>query len=131
MLERELVSVPSYLSKEHRSQISQLEGSLGNRAAELKSLKRLQSVADWQKQFFEIEEIESLDRLTTEKLLVEIDGPPFDMRSEELEKIEPVRSRLTAHLDQISMDDLFRRIEQLKPEKQQQLLKLLSELLSD
>jgi hypothetical protein len=130
LLQRELSSVPSYLSKQHSEQIGKLAISLENRIAELKNMERLQKILDWQEQFLEAREVENLDRVSTEKLLAEIRNPPYEMLVEELKQIEPITSRLTAHLDQISMDDLFRRIELLKPEIQKQLLKRLSALLN-
>ncbi len=128
-LAQELTSVPAYLSKHHAAQVSQLLESVKSHLANLEDLERRAMVFEWQKRYLDLGDVEKLDLRETEELLSEIRKPPCELRSDERVKIEPITNLLTAHLDQMSIDDLLARIEQLQEKNQRQLLKRLSALL--
>lgn len=128
-LTQELGSAPAYLSHDHAAQIGLLLQSVESRLADLQDLERSEKVAEWLKRYHDLADVEKLDHLATEKMLSEIRNPPCELRSEELVKIKPIANLLTAHLDQMSMDDLFARIELLQEEHQRHLLKRLAALL--
>ena len=63
-----------------------------------------------------------LDRYETERLLKALRHPPDELRPEEQATRQPLVAKLTAHLDQMSMDEMIVRIEQLPTARQHQLL---------
>ena len=130
-LAQELAAAPTYLSTQHSAQVGQLLLSAQNRLAELEELERSAEVATWQKHYLDLTDIEQLDHHQTEQLLQELRKPPCELRLEERVKLEPITNQLTDHLDQMSMDELFRRIERLREQHQRQLLERLSTLLGN
>ena len=128
-LEKELSAAPTYLSAQHVADVKQLQESVQTRIAELIELERSAIVADWLHRYLELGDVQELDRHTTEELLQGLQNPPCELRPEEQLQLAPIVSRLTAHLDQMSMDELFARIERLSESQQRQLLTRLSSML--
>ncbi|HRX61972.1 MAG TPA: hypothetical protein P5260_12280 [Candidatus Competibacter sp.] len=128
-LAQELAAAPAYLSVQHAAQVGQLLESVHHRLAELDELERSAKVAAWQQRYFDLGHVERLDRYATEQLLQELRHPPCVLRPEEQAVLAPMISRLTAHLDQMSVDELFARIERLAEPQQRELLARLSALL--
>lgn len=129
-LAQELADAPAYLSAQHAAQVRELLHSAQCRLAELDELKRNTKVVAWQRRYLHLADIEQLDRHATEQLLQELRDPPCELRSEEQVELAPIFNRLTAHLDQMSMEELFARIERLDEPRQRQLLDRLSALLA-
>jgi hypothetical protein len=92
-------------------------------------LERSVKIAAWQRRYSGLDQVEHLDRYATEQLLQELHHPPCVLRPEEQAALAPMISRLTAHLDQMSVDELFARIERLSESQQRELLARLSDLL--
>jgi len=65
-----------------------------------------------------------------EELLQDIQHPPCDLNADERTILDPVISQLMTRLDQMSLDELFSRIERLSKEHRLQILKRLTELQS-
>lgn len=128
-LVKELAAAPAYLSAQHFADVKPLQESAQIRISELDELERSTIVADWQQRYLELADVKQLDRHTTEELLQGLHNPPCKFRPEEWAKLTPITNRLTAHLDQMSMDELFTRIERLSESHQRQLLTQLSTLL--
>lgn len=128
-LAQELAAAPAYLSVEHAAQVGQLLESVHHRLAELDELERSTKVAAWQRRYLTLDPVEHLDRYATEQLLQELRHPPCVLRPEEQAALAPMISRLTAHLDQMSVDELFARIKRLSEPQQRELLARLSALL--
>ena len=74
-----------------------------------------------------LDDVSQLRKSETEQLKA-LRHPPDEPLPEEQALMQPVMTRLTAHLDQMSMDEIIARIERLPAERQRQLLGLLSEL---
>lgn len=128
-IERELVAAPAFLSAEDHGYVEQLLDLVRQRREELDEQERRATVARWQKRYLELGDADRLGRHETEQLLLELRNPPCALRQEELALVVPIAARLTARLDQLSMDELVARIRQLSKEQQSQLLSLLSTLL--
>ncbi|WXG55025.1 MAG: hypothetical protein RNU03_10260 [Candidatus Sedimenticola sp. (ex Thyasira tokunagai)] len=128
-LEKELAVAPTYLTAQHVADVKQLRESVQNRIAELDELERITVVADWQQRYLKLVDIKQLGRHTTEELLQDLLDPPCQLRQEERAQLTQITNRLTAHLDQMSMDELFTRIERLSESQQHLLLTRLSTLL--
>ena len=112
-LAQELAAAPAYLSARHAAQIGQLLEAVQRRSAEIDELERSAKAAAWQRRYLNLADVEHLDRHATEQLLQELRNPPCELRPEEQATLAPITSRLTAHLDQLSMDELFARIERV------------------
>lgn len=129
-LERELSDAPPYLAKKDRAQVVQLLELVRRRFAELDELERSTKVTAWKQQFLDLSDVEQLDRHTTELLLQALRKPPCELRPEDQTQMTPIADRLTAHLDQMSIDELVARIERLSPAQQLQLFKRLSAMVA-
>lgn len=129
-LRQELDNAPSYLSTRHSTQVKQMLQSVEGRLGEFEELERQEKVSKWQRRYLKIADVGQLDYHATEKLLQEISKPPYELRHEERMRLDSITNQLTTHLDQISMDDLFSRIEQLQERHQLKLLERLSTLLA-
>ncbi|CAK0769189.1 conserved hypothetical protein [Gammaproteobacteria bacterium] len=127
--EQELLNAPSYLAAEDRQQIEQLLDLVKQRRMELEEQQRRDAVAKWQQGFPAIGEIEKFGKRDTERFLKSLRTPPHELLPAEQAAIAPILAGLTAHLDQISMDDILERIVRLSTERQRQLLLQLSERL--
>ena len=128
-LAQELAAAPAYLSAQHAAQVGQLLEAVQHRLAKLDESERTAKVAAWQRRYLGLGDIEHLDRLATEQLLQELRNPPCPLRPEEQGRLASITRRLTARLDQLSMDELLARIERLSESRQRELLARLSALL--
>jgi hypothetical protein len=128
-LERELSAVPAYLAAQHAAEVGELLAAVQRRRADLEELERRAQVAAWHGIFLRIPDIECLDTSTTERLLERIRTPPCELHPEEKSQVAPIALRLTAHLDRLSLDDLFARIGRLSEPQKRQIFVRLSTLL--
>jgi len=128
-LEQELQTAPGYLADADRAQVDRLLNVVRQRFLALAEQARQAQMAAWQQPFLVLENVDDLSRYETEQLLKVLQQPPYELRLVEQTGLEPVRMKLTAHLDQISMNELIQRIFQLSLDRQQQLLNLLLEQL--
>ena len=80
--------------------------------------------------YTEIDDVDLLDRYVIEELLLDLQHPPCDLKADERTILDPIATRLTARIDQISLDELFSRIEGLSEEYQLKILEKLTELLN-
>ena len=128
-LEQELQTAPGYLADADRAQVDRLLNAVRQRFLALAEQARQAQLAAWQQPFLVLENVDDLSRYETEQLLKVLQQPPHELRLAEQTALEPVRMKLTAHLDQISMNELIQRIFQLPLDRQQQLLNLLLEQL--
>ena len=128
-LERELSAAPAYLAAQHAAEVGELLVEIQRRRVDLEELERHAKVAAWQQIYLGMPDVERLDAHTTERLLEQVRTPPCELRPEEQSQVVPIVLRLTAHLDRLTLDDLFARIERLLEPQQRQLLSRLSALL--
>lgn len=128
-LERELSAAPAYLAAQHAAEAGELLVEIQRRRVDLEELERHAKVAAWQQIYLGMPDVERLDAHTTERLLERVRTPPCELRPEEQSQVAPIVLRLTAHLDRLTLDDLFARIERLLEPQQRQLLSRLSALL--
>ncbi|WP_295400257.1 hypothetical protein [uncultured Thiocystis sp.] len=126
MLEQELKNAPASLAADDRARIELLLVAVSQRLAEHAEQARRARVIAWQQRFLSLGPVEQLDRHATEDLLKGLRGPPDGLLPAEKSIVESVRVALTAHLDQMSMDDIVARIERLALERQRQLFELLA-----
>jgi len=129
-LAQELASAPTYLSTEHANKVTELLSAAQCRLTELNEFDCREKVKVWQKKFLELDKIEKLESVETEKLLQELQNPPCELRQDEQGKMDPIKQRLESHYDQMSVDELVRRITNLPKALQKQLLDHLSVLLT-
>ncbi len=128
-LERELSAAPAYLAAQHAAEVGELLAAVQRRRADFDEFERRAKIAAWQQIYLGIPDVERLDAHSTERLLERIRTPPCELRPEEQSQVALVVADLTAHLDRLSLDDLFARIERLLEAQQRQLLVRLSALL--
>jgi hypothetical protein len=121
-LEQELAAAPGYLSDADRLQVTQWLDTVRGRRALLEDQARRARFQVWWRGFAALGEVSVLDRYETERLLKALRHPPDELRPEEQATRQPLVAKLTAHLDQISMDEMIVRIEQLPTARQHQLL---------
>ncbi|AFL72856.1 hypothetical protein Thivi_0814 [Thiocystis violascens DSM 198] len=131
MLERELKNAPAYLADDDRARIEQLVVAVRQRQAEHAEQKRRARVIAWQQRFCALGSMEQIDRHATEELLKTLRGPPDELLPSEKAMLDPVMAALTAHLDQMSMDEIVARIEQLTLERQRKLYQRLAARFAD
>ncbi len=129
-LERELIEAPAYLADADRAEAIRLHEAVQQRQAQLLEKERFQQMAGWQRHFVEFSDVITLDRPTVEHLFSLLDSPPCPLRSEELSWQREVATRLTARLDELSLDDLVARIERLSPLMRLALFDRLSRLMT-
>ena len=129
--QQELNNAPAYLANDDRAQIEQLLAAVSQRQAEHAEQNRRARVNVWQQRFVTLGSMEQLDRHATEELLKALRSPPDELLPSEKAMVDPVMAALTAHLDQMSMDEIVARIEQLALERQRKLYKLLAARFAD
>ena len=130
-IQQELQTAPGYLAEADRAQIEQLLNIVKQRLEKLEEQARQAQLTAWQQPFLALGNINNLSRYETEQLLKDLQHPPYELRPAELAVLEPVQKQLTAHLDQLSIDELIQRIAQLPIARQRQLLNLLLEQLKE
>ena len=125
----ELAAAPAYLSAQHAAQVESLRVAVKKRATELALLGRKAQVNRWKAHYITLADVERLDSHATGRLLRELQKPPFELLAAEQAELEPITNRLTAHLDQLSLEKLFERIKRLSEAQKSQLLAWLAGLL--
>lgn len=130
-LERELIAAPHYLSISDREVVDTLLRSVQQRLNTIDSQIRLKTVADWQSRLPKLSDIDAFDKTITERYLHLLRSPPCELLTEEKLAVEPILSKLTEHIDQISMDEIIGRIERLPLDRQRNLLEELVKRLAD
>jgi len=128
-LEQELIATPSFLGDEDRVHAGALLAVVQQRRILMEEQARHAAVTTWQQRFPTLMEIENLAHHDTERLLREVRTPPCELTQDEQERLAPIAGRLVAHLDRLSLDELYQRIAQLAQAQQRQLLERLTELL--
>ncbi len=129
-LERELRAAPTFLAATHAAQVAELSEAVRRRGADLDELARRSKVAIWEQGYLDLSNIDGLDAHTTQRLLERIRTPPCELRPEEQSRMAPIATKLTAHLDRLSLDELLTRIERLLEPQQRLVFARLSALLS-
>ena len=125
----ELAAAPAFLSAQQAAQVESLRVAVKKRATEPAALARNAQVSRWKAHFIIFADVEQLDRHATGRLLRDLQKPPCELLAAEQAELEPITNRLTAHLDQLSLEKLFERIKRLSEAQKSQLLAWLAELL--
>lgn len=128
-LKRELQSAPDYLAKKDQEKVSEILKLISQHQIQLDEEARSEQIKIWLSQFLTLQNIAALSRTEIERWLKLLRTPPNDIKSDELLLLHPVEVQLTAHLDQISMDEIIERIERLPMQAQHKLALLLSQRL--
>lgn len=128
-LKEELIEAPAYLSLDHLNRIMKLQKEVQTRIEELEETERSSIVKNWLKKYREIDDVIQLDRYMIEELLKDLQHPPCDLNAEERDAVNPIKNQLIKRIDQLSLDELFSRIEDLSKEYQMKIMKKLKELL--
>ncbi|MCW8884757.1 MAG: hypothetical protein OQK12_05810, partial [Motiliproteus sp.] len=114
----ELINAPNYLSESDAQRIAALNENVQHRLKALDELARNEQIKQWMQRFSSVERVEKLGRPETEELIREIQSPPHNLRDEEYIVLGPIEKALVFHLDQMSLDDIIQRIQQLPRDKQ-------------
>ena len=129
-LESELVSAPEYLSLDAKYEVGKYLDAISERHTLLTEELRVSKVNEWIKRFSSIT-LQTLSKNEIEQYLKSITNPPVELTLDEKNKIDPIETQLTAHLDQLSVDEIVARIERLPKDMQRQLIKMLKDKLSE
>jgi hypothetical protein len=130
-LERELQATPGYLAEKDQEKVDEILHLVSQRRTELEEDVRSKQVKVWLAQFLNLQNIESLSRPETERWLKSLRNPPDDAKPDELSVLRPIETQLTAHLDQMGMEEIIARIERLPVKSQRKLVLLLSQRLME
>lgn len=130
-LERELQAAPGYLAEKDREKVAEILHLVSQRRTGLEEDDRSQQVKTWLAQLLTLQNITALSRPETEQWLKSLRNPPDNAKPDELSVLQPIESQLTAHLDQMSMDEIIARIERLPVKAQRKLVLLLSQRLME
>ncbi|BAU58043.1 hypothetical protein HH1059_13340 [Halorhodospira halochloris] len=125
-LEQELLAAPSYLAREDRTHVANLLVAVRKRRAELAEQQRAQHVAEWLSQLPQENEIKSFDLRQAEELLRQLESPPEQLNNQEYNQLKPLKEAATARYDELSIEDIIRRIMRLSEERRKELLARLS-----
>lgn len=127
-LQAEFNNAPGFLAESDRIALSRLRGVIDSRIQNLEAEERKAQIARWQAGFPSLAAVATMDRSQVERLLVELQSPPVGLGDQEERWRETLRDRLTARLDEISLDDLVSRIQCLSPALRAQLLQRLASM---
>ena len=130
-LERELQAAPGYLAEKDQEKVAEILHLVSQRRTKLEEDARSKQVKTWLAQFLTLQNITALSRLETEQWLKSLRNPPDDAKPDELSVLQPIETQLTAHLDQMGMDEIIARIERLPVKAQRKLVLLLSQRLME
>ncbi len=130
VLERELNAAPTYLSHADQAQINDILEAIRCRHAEVDEYERRDRVLAWQKYFLNLHAIQELEKHETEQILKKLHHPPDELLREERMLLAQIELDLTAHLDQMGMDEIVSRIERLPRHVQHKLLLILTDRLA-
>ena len=129
--EQELKVAPGYLSNADLTEVEHLLEAVRQRRSTLEEDARQTRITAWRNPFLAISdyEVRALAKHETEQWLKTLRQPPDELRPEEQAVLQPIMAQLTAHLDQMSIDEILSRIAQLPVARQRQLLAVLTERL--
>lgn len=130
-LERELQAAPSYLAEKDQEKVVEILYLVSQHRTELEEKARSRQVNAWLTQFLVLQNITVLSKSETEQWLKSLRNPPDDAKSDELLVLQPIETQLTAHLDQLSLNEIITRIERLPVKLQRKLVLLLSQRLME
>ncbi|MFI0398681.1 MAG: hypothetical protein ACH34X_06350 [Thiolinea sp.] len=128
-LERELQAAPGYLAEKDQEKVAEILHLVKQRRVELEEATRRQQMSVWLAQFLTLQNIANLSKSESERWLKLLQNPPDHATHDELSVLQPIESQLTAHLDQMSLDEIIARIGKLPVKAQRKLVLLLSERL--
>ncbi len=128
-LKKELAEAPSYLSTAHVDEVIKLQEEVNTRINNLEESERNSIVKKWLEKFNGINDIGQLDQYVVKDLLLELQHPPCELNENDRIIIAPIINQLTSRIDQISLDELFSRIEGLSEKFQKKIFKKLKEIL--
>jgi hypothetical protein len=130
-LERELQAAPGYLSDTDQHKVTEIYQLVVSRRAEQEEDARSKQVNTWLASFQTLQNMTALSKAETEQWLTALRKPPNGIKPDEIAVLQPVETQLTAHLDQMSLDEIIIRIERLSVKAQRKLVLLLSERLME
>lgn len=130
-LERELQAAPGYLAQKDQEKVAEILQLVRQRRTELEEEARSKQVKVWLAQFLTLQNITALSRPETERWLKSLRNPPDDAKPDELSVLQPIETQLTAHLDQMGMEEIIARIERLPVKSQRKLVLLFSQRLME
>lgn len=130
VLEKELNAAPVYLSRTDHQQVEKILNLVHCRRAEIDECDRQDRVLAWQKPFLNLNPIHVLERFETEQILKRLHNPPDELRRDEKVLLQLIEDQLTAHLDQMGMEEIMGRIERLPFNVQHKLLLILTDRLA-
>lgn len=126
-LERELQQAPAYLTHHDKQACTMLSKQVQNQIAEFKEAQRVQGIKVWLKNLDRIPIPEQLSQAELEYWLRLIQSPPFILTVNEQVIVKPLEEKLLTRIDQLSLDDIMRRINRLPLEVKRQLYQKLQE----
>ena len=130
-LEKELDAAPGYLSETDQQKVADMRLLLRERRTLLEEMARRQRLQAWLAPLQALQNIASLSKAETEQWLSVLRNPPAGVKLDELSILQPIETQLTAHLDQMSLDEIIARIGKLPVKAQRKLVLLLSERLME
>ncbi len=130
-LERELQAAPGYLAESDQERVTEILQLVSQRRTELEEEERSKQIKLWLAQFLTLQNISALSQPETERWLKSLRSPPDDAKPDELSVLQSIATQLTAHLDQMSMDEIIARIARLPVTAQRKLVLLLSQRLME
>ncbi|MEB4593564.1 hypothetical protein VSS37_21480 [Candidatus Thiothrix sp. Deng01] len=130
-LERELQAAPGYLAQKDQEKVTEILHLVSQRRKELEEDTCSKQVKAWLAEFLALQNLTALSQPETERWLKSLRNPPQDAKPDELSVLQPLETQLTAHLDQMSMDEIIARIERLPVKAQRKLALLLSQRLME
>ena len=130
-LERELQAAPGYLAEKDQEKVADILRLVSQRRTELEEDTRSKQITAWHTQFLALQNITALSKAETEQWLTALRKPPNGIKPEEIAVLQPIETQLTAHLDQMSLDEIIARIERLPVKAQRKLVLLLSQRLME
>lgn len=130
-LEKELDAAPGYLSEADQQKVADMRLLLRERRTLLEEAARRQRLQAWLAPLQALQNIASLSKAETEQWLSVLRNPPAGVKPDELSILQPIEVQLTAHLDQMSLDEIIARIGKLPVKAQRKLVLLLSERLME
>ncbi|MBN2886822.1 MAG: hypothetical protein JXM75_08975, partial [Chromatiaceae bacterium] len=129
--ERELAEPPAYLAAADRARTEQLRAALAMHRKQLEERVRHERLQAWMQPLLELGPIEGLDQAATEQWLKTARQPPVMLGAKEQAALAPIIAALTAHLDQMTVDEIKARIERLPPPRQAELRTWLMSALAE
>lgn len=129
-LMQELQAAPAYLSAVDRAASERMLDAVRKRLTALEEAARTDAIQRWQRPYLNLGDTAALDRAATEQILRHLAKPPYELRPDEQRWQQSATERLTARLDQLSIDDLIARIEGLSRPMRQALFQRLELLVS-